>query len=145
MKLLIWHCDRLESADRAKSTRPPEIKEVLGEKQKAVFANILAVFACIEEGDTRNETVEAVNSVISILEMLNCKREVVIIPFAHLSANIASPKVAVELLEQLQGALKETGIETHMITFGYHKDFELFFRSSGHPGSVSFRHLPKTA
>ena len=144
MKLIIWHCDRLESADRTQSTRPPEIKQVISDKQKVAFTNIVAVFACVEEGDTKSETAEAVKSVISILEMLNCKREVVIIPFAHLSANLASPKTAIELLKALQQLLKEASIETHMISFGYHKDFELHFRSSGHPGSVSFRHFPKT-
>ena len=144
MKLLIWHCDRLESVDRAKSTRPPEIKQLVSEKQKAAFTNILAVFACIEKGDTKRETAEAVKSVIAILEMIDCNREVVIIPFAHLSANLANPKAAIELLKASQQLLKEAAIETHMISFGYHKDFELHFRSSGHPGSVSFRHFPET-
>ena len=144
MRLLIWHCNRLESADRTKSTRPPEIKQVVSEKQKAAFADILAVFACVEKGDTKRETTEAIRSVISILEMLDGKREVVIIPFAHLSANLANPKAAIELLKALQQLLKEAAIETQMMSFGYHKDFELHFRSSGHPGSVSFRHFPET-
>lgn len=143
MKLLEWHCEELKYVDTIPSNRPSGITEVIGEKIASSFSNVLAVFTCIEDGDSEDEVLEAVESVLSALERLGGNREVVIIPFAHLSSNLAPPKVATELLSRLISCLSEQGIKTHFVSFGYHKDFELRYRGHGHPGSVSFRSFPR--
>jgi hypothetical protein len=143
MRLLAWHCKELRYSDISPSDRPAGIRSVVGPKIAATFSNVLAVFTCIEQPDTKKEISAGANGVSSILQTLGGRLQVVVVPFAHLSSNLATPPHAVELLEHFVSALEELGIETSRTSFGYHKDFELYFRGYGHPASVCYRAYPE--
>ena len=143
MKLLQWHCKQLKYRDTIKPDRPCGIRELIGEKTSGTFNNILGVFTCIEHGDSDDEVSQATESVISTRKMLGDRQEVVILPFAHLSSNLASPKVAAALLKHFVSSLTEQGVKVYTVSFGYNKEFELQYCGYGHPGSVSFRSFPR--
>ena len=104
---------------------------------------MLGVFTCIEHGDSEEEVAQATESVISTLKMLGDKQEVVILPFAHLSSNLAPPKVAAALLKDFVSSLTNHGVKVYTVSFGYNKEFKLQYHGYGHPGSVSFRSFPQ--
>ena len=142
MKLLLWHCSELSYEDRIPSDRPRGIRAVQSDSENGRFTDVLLVFACIEDIDTDHEVDEATDSIISMLDMLGCRREVVVVPFAHLSRALAEPHKAVGLVIDLRQRLDSYGVATSVASFGYHKEFSLCYRARGHPGSVAFRSFP---
>jgi len=148
MKLVIWHCKRLNYEDVRPSTKPSQLKDIgdlrkgkpKREKKSGKFKDILAVFTCVETGDDSVNVKKAVEAIEAMLKMLNIPRKVIIVPFAHLSPRLALPKYAVERINELEAALIANNIETYKTSFGFHKDFQ--FRGYGHPGSVAFRDIP---
>lgn len=142
MKLLLWHCRELSYKDTIPSDRPDGIAKIQSERKSGHFVDVLAVFVSIEDIDTENEVVEGSDSIVSALDMLGSRKEVVIIPFAHLSKALAKPQKAVVLVTELKERLENYGIDTSITSFGYHKEFSLAYRAFGHPGSVAFRSFP---
>lgn len=64
------------------------------------------------------------------------REKVVILPFAHLSNNLADSKTAITILE----TVKENLANDHQVTrshFGSHKEF--LIDAFGHPGNARFR------
>ena len=142
MKLLTWHCAELRYVDKVPSTRPQGIEAATGRKSEGSFSDVVAAFACVEEGDGVAEVQSAAESVVSIVQMLGPKRDVVLIPFAHLSSKLASPDASSGLLGSLASLLTARSITVHRVSFGYHKEFELHYKAYGHPGSVAYRSFP---
>ena len=138
MRLLLWHCERLEYSDKSPSTRPIGIGQQLGPKMTGVFDNTIAAFTCVEVDDDDQVVVQAGDSIVALAHQLK-NSTVVIVPFAHLSKRLAPPDVATSLLEDLETTLRNQKLRVQRTSFGYHKDFALSFRSCGHPGSVAFR------
>jgi threonyl-tRNA synthetase len=143
MKLLLWNCRDLKYKDTIPSDKPPGIATVQGERRSGHFINVLLAFTCIEEMDSELEVDEAVQSIISTLKMVGPRREVVVIPFAHMSSNLADPRKAVSLISRIKSQLEGYDITVSVISFGYHKEFSLCYEGLGHPGSVAFRSFPQ--
>jgi threonyl-tRNA synthetase len=141
MKLLLWDCKFLRFKDKRPSSRPEGIKHFLKTRSEGQFENVLSVFVCVEENDNKLHVQKGVEEILKILNMLKSKRTVIIIPFVHLSSHIASPQIALSLINELASQLRMHALNVDMISFGYHKDFELHFIGRGHPGSVAFRDL----
>lgn len=142
MKLLLWHCRELSYKDTIRSDRPQGIAKVQSERKSGHFVDVLAIFVSIEDIDSEHEVGEATDSIISTLDMLGSRKEVVIIPFAHLSKALAKPQKAVLLIADLRKRLENYSIATSVTSFGYHKEFSLTYEAFGHPGSVAFRSFP---
>lgn len=141
MKLLLWDCKFIRFKDVRASTRPRCIKQLLKTKSSGQFKDTLAVFICIEDDDKEAYCENAAKEIRKLLDMLNSPRDITIIPFAHLSSNIASPHKAISLIHKLANQLKASNLNVNIISFGYHKEFELHFLARGHPGSVAFREI----
>ena len=89
-------------------------------------------FSTIEASD---EDVAAIAEVASadfadVFAKVKAER-LVLYPYAHLSSNLASPKLAIDVLKATEMALKARGIEVHRSPFGWYKGFEI--RCKGHP------------
>jgi threonyl-tRNA synthetase len=92
----------------------------------------------VEKGDNSNESVEElVNSVIKISEDVNAKN-IVLYPYAHLSSNLGSPSLAIEIINKAKDKLSK---DYNVISapFGYYKEFEL--KVKGHPLSELSREI----
>jgi hypothetical protein len=109
------------------------------------FSNVLAVFACIEEGDTQSLFEGALQEVVALLEM-NHATSILIVPFAHLSSALMEDSdAAYALILSLASTMQErVSVTVSVNSFGFHKTFALCFEAYGHPGSVAFRTINPT-
>ena len=139
MKLLLWHCDYLSYRDVKQSTRPLGIDASLKTPTAMEFTDVLAVFVCVEAGDGTEMKESAVDLVVKALRRIGEAKQVVVVPFAHLSNKLALPSVAEDMIREIYDALISRGASVCLSSFGYHKTFSLSFHGKGYPGSVAFR------
>lgn len=139
MKLLIWHCSSLCSRDLRKSSRPRGIRELVGRPTSVKFTDVLVAFTCVENGDTAETMAAGGAEILRLSEQIG-RREVVVVPFAHLSSDLmADSELAQGLINVLAEDLDGLGMKVTTNSFGYHKQFELHYVAKGYPGSVAFR------
>ena len=137
MKILTLHVDYINFKPLKKALKSVgELtdKEKKGEKVK----ESLVVLTAVEKTDSIEEAVkELVKNVKDIAGQVNVKN-IVLYPYAHLSSNLASPELAIKVLE---GAGKELGknFSVTKAPFGYYKEFEL--KVKGHPLSELSREI----
>jgi threonyl-tRNA synthetase len=130
MRVLLIHADRFEYEVKEPTKMAEPI--VSEHPKKHSFNEVLVAFSTIEASD---EDVAAIAEVASsdfadVFAKVKAER-IVLYPYAHLSSNLASPKLAVEVLKATEAALKARGIEVHRSPFGWYKGFEI--RCKGHP------------
>lgn len=130
MRVLLIHADKFEYEVK----EPTKMAEPIANEhpKKHSFKEALVAFSTIEASD---EDVAAIAEVASsdfadVFAKVKAER-IVLYPYAHLSSNLASPKLAVDVLKATEAALKARGIEVHRSPFGWYKGFEI--RCRGHP------------
>ncbi|MBA7640241.1 hypothetical protein ES703_47906 [subsurface metagenome] len=137
MKILTLHVDYINFKPLKKALKSAGAltdKEKKGEKVK----ESLVVLTAVEKTDSVEESVkELVKNIKDVAGQLNVK-DIVLYPYAHLSSNLASPGVAVEVFK---GAGEELGKNFNVTSapFGYYKEFEL--KVKGHPLSELSREI----
>ncbi len=99
--------------------------------------NALVCFTTVEKGDDSETVKLAVRNILDVLEKVKAE-SVVIYPYAHLSSNLAEPKVAINLLEELESSLN---VKTFRAPFGWYKAFSI--SCYGHPLSELSRRIRK--
>jgi threonyl-tRNA synthetase len=119
------------------------IRKTLKARSKGEFRNALAVFSCIEKDDSAKDVTDAKEEICKTMHSIKSTRKIVLVPFVHLSENIAPPEKAIMLLGKLHSQLESAGFDTYSVSFGYHKTFELHFKGHGHPLAVAFRSFPR--
>jgi threonyl-tRNA synthetase len=130
MRVLLIHADRFEYEVK----EPTKMAEPLPKEhpRKHQFKEVLVAFSTIEASD---EDVDAISQAAAadfaeVLEKVRAER-LVLYPYAHLSSNLASPKLAIDVLKATEAALAAKGIEVHRSPFGWYKAFDI--RCKGHP------------
>ncbi len=140
MQLLFIHSDFIEYEAKEKT----EVAEEIGiENRTERVEEALVVFIAVERGDERDRgyvVEKAVNEIISIANRVNTTR-VVLYPYAHLSAELATPEVSREILIALADELRaqDAELEVKRAPFGWYKAFTL--RCKGHPLSELSRRI----
>ena len=129
MKILTLHSDFIEFQAKKKAFKQAE-EDVVKDLQR--MEECLVVFTAVEKVDESN--VEgAVNKYISEIEKvlveLNVKN-IVLYPYAHLSKNLSSPKVAEEVMKKAEAILAKK-FEVKRAPFGWYKSFNISCK--GHP------------
>lgn len=140
MRLLIWHCAQLSYTDERPSTRPPGIHTRPPTAEARSHDDVLLVFTTIEEGDSPSTALSAIEEVRRTLAMVG-PRPVVVMPFAHLSRNLAPVDDARQAISRIVSELRREGLDVEQASFGFHKSFELSYVAHGHPGSVAYREM----
>ena len=139
MKTLFLHCDYIKFAGLKKAIK--SIDEIAPEQNMEGEAqDCLVVLTAIEKGDNEGLISQLVDEVGKVTENLKTKK-VVLYPYAHLSSNLGSPKLAIDLLDKAKVAL-EGNFEVLTAPFGYYKTFE--FKVKGHPMSELSREFVAT-
>lgn len=138
MKILSLHVDYINFKPLKKALKKiadlPEDEKVAKRVEEA-----LAVMTAVEKGDDLESSVaELVKNVEDIAKQVNAKR-IVLYPYAHLSSNLSSPDLAVEVLKKAEKELSKKKFEVHRAPFGYYKEFEL--KVKGHPLSELSREI----
>lgn len=128
MRLLLLHVDYIEY----KTTKATKYAEDLeGLRNEARMEEALAVFIAAERADAVNAdevALEASNAVRDVAGKVATKR-VLIYPYAHLSSELASPEIALAILQKIESLL--VGYEVLRAPFGWYKSFSL--KCKGHP------------
>ena len=132
MKLLFIHADHLDFEARRPAVKglPPLAPDAArGEADEA-----LVVFFSVERGDLADPpslVSRAVENVKDVLDQVKAER-VVLYPYAHLSQDLAPPREAQHLGEDLRDRLSATlSVPVLSAPFGYYKAFTL--KAKGHP------------
>ena len=132
MKILSLHVDYINFKPLRKA-----IKSIapLSEAEKIPrnIKDALAILTAVEKSDSNVEKVvsELVKNVKEIAKSVNAKN-IVLYPYAHLSSDLASPEVAIKVLEKAEKELKKVkGFNVTKAPFGYYKELEL--KIKGHP------------
>jgi threonyl-tRNA synthetase len=122
------HVDHIEY----KTTKATKYAEDLeGLRKEARMEEALAVFIAAERADAVNAdevALEASNAVRDVATKVATKR-VLLYPYAHLSSELASPKIALAILQKIESLL--VGYEVLRAPFGWYKSFSL--KCKGHP------------
>ena len=131
MKLLLIHSDYIEYEAKDETPVAEEDAPLEGRLEEALTA-----FIAVESGDEEgvDDVVEgAVDEIVDVADELGVKG-VMVYPYAHLSQDLGSPDVAVDVLKRIAGHLREDhGYEVQRAPFGWYKAFELSCK--GHPMS----------
>ena len=95
----------------------------------------LVVFCCSEKGDEKG--VDSVPEQVAKVAADHARRintkTVMVYPYAHLSSNLSSPRVATKVLDRIYELLsgKADGLNIKRSPFGYYKGFSI--QCKGHP------------
>lgn len=128
MKILTLHCDHITFHANKKAFKDaPELTEE--EKKEHTVKECLVILTAVETGDGQKEFDDMIAAVKKTASDVKTQT-LVVYPYAHLSANLAKPALALEMLKQAESVLKKEYKVTRA-PFGYYKTFEL--KCKGHP------------
>jgi len=128
MKTLSLHCDYIKFKPVQKALKEPEKLDKESEKEKKVN-ECLVIFTAVEKTDKQEDSELLVEEIEDIAKQVKANR-IVLYPYAHLSSNLASPDLAIQILKDAEKQLKSK-FEVIRAPFGYYKEFEL--KCKGHP------------
>ena len=139
MKLLLVHADYLNYQIREKAKFAEEVPSA---KRVGGMRNPLIAFACAEtvdekSGDVIEKTADEIRGVATKVKAQN----IVLFPFAHLSDDLASPEIAIQILKCVKCKLTDDGYQVLRVPFGWYKIFE--YKCKGHPLAVQSRSIPR--
>ncbi|MGQ9780742.1 MAG: threonine--tRNA ligase [Nitrososphaeria archaeon] len=110
------------------------------EKKEFRLDEIVVLFTSVEKGDDERTAESAIDGVKISLANLKVNK-IIIYPFSHLSANLASPYEALNVLKKMEAYAREIGIETYRAPFGWNKQFTLSIK--GHPLAEQLKIISK--
>jgi threonyl-tRNA synthetase len=126
MKIITLHCDYVKFKALKKAVKDPE---ELKDKSEKKVDECLVVLTAVEAGDGKDTVKELVSAVEKTAKEVKTKN-IVLYPYAHLSSNLSSPKVGLEVLLEAEKKLGKK-LKVTRAPFGYYKTFEL--KCKGHP------------
>lgn len=130
MRILLIHSDYLNYNVKNKT---PVAEEIEDAKKQGAFDESLVVFTAVEKDDENNPqgiVKNLVKEVIKTNDQVKAEN-IVLYPYAHLSSSLSSPKVAVQVLKDVEETLIGEGLNVKRVPFGWYKAFEISCK--GHP------------
>ena len=143
---LMLYCKRFRYRDRRNSTRPIGIAHAISGRPLAAetYRDAVVILTCIESADTESDIAAAADHADHMIrEWYKAASAIVVLPFAHLSQDIARPATSMPSLDLFVEHLRTRGHSPSFATFGSHKDWmvDVF----GYPRATSwfeFRERP---
>lgn len=137
MRLLMIHTDSFDFAvtrDKAAASGAPPLTDA---SRAGRSGEALVAFIASEDGDERgidSVVAKGAKQILAQAESVGT-RDIWVYPYAHLSSNLSSPRVAQKVLDKIEEAVRAgAGDRTvHRAPFGYYKSFQLACK--GHPTS----------
>ncbi|MBS1262946.1 MAG: Threonine--tRNA ligase [Methanonatronarchaeales archaeon] len=129
MKLLLLHADELEYEA---TTETPVAEELDGVERTGGIEEALVAFVAVESGDEEdpeNVAEGGVREIESVAGDLGVDI-VALYPYAHLSSDLSSPEVAIDVLDEMETSLSSRYGVTRA-PFGWYKAFRISVK--GHP------------
>lgn len=137
MKLLLIHSDYIEYEVKNKAISNAEEISLQTDR----FDEALTAFIAVEKIDEKHPAkaiADAKEEIIKTAEQLKVTN-IMLYPYAHLSSDLASPKVGKEILIQLEKQMKQTSYTIKRAPFGWYKAFKISCK--GHPLSELSREI----
>ena len=132
------HADRFAFEVTAETSVAGFADELGPGEAQARVEDVLVAFMSVEEQDEsgpRDVAEQAAAQVRVTADKVGAGR-VMVYPYAHLSSDLAKPRVAVEVVDHVVERLRaDRDLEVHRAPFGYYKAFEI--ANKGHPLSES--------
>jgi len=124
MRILQLHCDSIKYTPTKK-----EISAAEDIEPKAIqLDEVVVCFVAIEKNDDESIAQNAISQIQDSMKKIGSKK-LLLYPYAHLSANLASPKTALSVLTYMQNNFDDFEV-THA-PFGWTKSYEI--KVKGHP------------
>jgi threonyl-tRNA synthetase len=136
MKLLLLHCNYVRYKTLKKALK--NVEDLKESEKKGEAKECLVVLTAVEKGDSVNSVRDYVDNIKDVSKQVKAK-EIVLYPYAHLSKNLSSPDIAVDVMREAEKKLKKEKFKVLRAPFGYYKEFEL--KVKGHPLSELSREL----
>ncbi len=135
MRILQLHCDHIEYTPTKKEIQSAED---IDNPQTQRLEEVVVVFVAIEDGDDSSVAQNAISQIKSSMGKIGCKK-LLLYPYAHLSANLAKPAVAMNLLKEMESASSD--LEVSHSPFGWTKSYKI--QVKGHPLAESSKVVTK--
>ena len=134
MRILMIHADEFSYNVTDATSAIGKGHELDPDQEKGSTGDALVVFCASEKGDEKG--VESVAGQVSKTAADHARRiktgTVMVYPYAHLSSNLSSPRVATRVLDRIYELLEaEQDLKVTRSPFGYYKAFSL--KCKGHP------------
>ena len=134
MRIMMIHTDEFSYRVTERTSAVGKGHELDPELREGSTGDSLVVFCCCEKGDEKG--IESVASQVAKIAADHARRintgTIMIYPYAHLSSNLASPRVATQALDRIyELLLKEKDLQIKRSPFGYYKGFSI--KCKGHP------------
>ena len=137
MRALLFHCqnygvkiDRL--ANRPEDITPEEVKE----KEQNCKDCVVALITVEKEDKIEQFCSQLVDEIAKMSDEVG-HEDIVILPFAHLSNNLAKAKDGIKAMQIVEDSLREKNYKVMRAHFGSHKS--LLLDIHGHPGNARYR------
>lgn len=134
VRLLMIHADHFGYEVTGDTKVAGAAPEPAGDETGARVEEVLVAFATAEATDQESVAGVAKKAAAAIRDTaakMGAPR-VMVYPYAHLASDLASPRVAARIIDQVTESLRDNGdLETHQAPFGYYKSFDIACK--GHP------------
>ena len=126
LRLLFLHCDFVEYQPIKKEINIAEETS----KDKRRIEEAVLVLASVEKEDDQSVVDQSIDSLVKTGKQLGTN-SFVLYPYAHLSADLASPATAKSVVQNIEDRAKNQGLEIHHVPFGWNKSLSM--KVKGHP------------
>lgn len=131
---MLIHADRFSFQVTDKTTVSGFSGDIAPGEDRASLEEVLVAFVSVEktdESDPHDVAEQAATQISTTADKVGAAR-VMVYPYAHLSSNLAKPRVAADALDQITDLLRGDGsFEVHRAPFGYYKSYDIACK--GHP------------
>jgi threonyl-tRNA synthetase len=134
MRILLIHASSFSYHVTEKTSAVSSLAELPEELARGELGESLVAFLCSEKADEKNiESVaaQAAGTIAGHARQVEAG-DVMLYPYAHLSSDLSSPRVATRALARVREILEaEEGLTIHEAPFGFYKSFQIDCK--GHP------------
>lgn len=144
MRLMMIHADHFSYKVTDKTSVAGYTGELASGEDRTRIEEVLVAFVAVEkpdEADLGDVAQQAAAQIHTTADKVGAGR-VMVYPYAHLSSDLAKPRIATEVLDRIAEELQaEPSLEVHRAPFGYYKAYDIACK--GHPLSeLSMTLLP---
>jgi len=125
--MLFLHADFIEYEPISKEIQLAEEGIPIAKKR---MDDLIVVLTAVESEDDENTASDSSAEIRKYGDLVKCD-QVLIYPYAHLSSNLASPKVALQILQSLEMGVRKSFPIVARAPFGWTKSFNI--KVKGHP------------
>ncbi len=135
MRMLFLHADFIEYEPISKEIQLAEEGIPIAKKR---MDDLIVVLTAVESEDDENTASDSSTEIRKYGDLVKCD-QVLIYPYAHLSSNLASPKVALQILQSLEMGVRKSFPIVARAPFGWTKSFNI--KVKGHPLAENARSI----